>query len=294
MTKAHITSVIIAVCASARFAAAQTSTVDWKAVESSMGRPSVTQAGDVHRFNMPRSDLKVIVDGVQLKPAFALGSWIAFKAVDGGAIAMGDLVLLDREVAPVMSRLQESSIEQTAVHHHLLRESPRLIYMHVHAHGDAVKIAQGIKAALALTGTPAPSTASSASARSIGIDTAAIAGILRGTGRMNGGVYQFSFPRKESVRDGGIEIPAVMGLATAINFQSTSGGRAAITGDFVMISSEVNPVIRALMKNGIEVTSLHNHLLNDEPRLYFMHFWANDDAQKLARGLSEALDLTSR
>jgi hypothetical protein len=266
--------------------------VDWKAVDAAMGRPSVVQAGDVHRFNMPRSDLKVTVDGVTLKPAFALGSWVSFKEVADGAIAMGDLVLLDTEVSRVLSRLQESGIEQTAIHHHLLRESPRVVYMHVHAHGDPVKIAEGLKAAIALTGTPAPAPAAAAPTGEIGIDTAAIAKALGATGRVNGGVYQVSVPRKETIHDGGIEIPAIMGLSTAINFQPTSLGKAAITGDFVMIASEVNGVIRALRKNGIEVTSIHNHLLNDDPHLFFMHFWANDDALKLAKGLREALDVT--
>ena len=266
--------------------------IDWKAVDAAMGRASLVQAGDVHRFNMPRSDLSVTVDGVKLKPAFALGSWVSFKAVADGAIAMGDLVLLDTEVAGVMSRLQESGIEQTAIHHHVLRESPRIIYMHVHAHGDAVKIAQGLRAALSLTATPAAAPAAPATG-DIGLDTAGIAKALGVTGRINGGVYQVSVPRSETIRDGGVEIPAIMGLATAINFQPTSAGRAAITGDFVMIASEVNPVIRAMRKNGIEVTSLHNHLLNDEPRLFFMHFWANDNALKLAAGLRAALDLTA-
>jgi len=273
--------------------AVKVAAIDWKAVEAAMGRPSVTQPGDVHRFNMPRTDLSVAVDGVTLRPAFALGSWVAFNAVSDGVIAMGDLVLRESEVAPVMSRLQESGIEQTAVHHHVLRESPRIIYMHVHAHGDAVKIAQGLRAAIALTATPAASPVASAPSGDVGIDTAGIAKSLGRSGRMNGGVYQVSIPRKEKILDGGMEVPAVMGLATAINFQPTSTGKAAITGDFVMTGPEVNPVIRALRKNGIEVTSLHNHLLNDEPRLFFMHFWAVDDAVKLADGLRQALDLTA-
>lgn len=165
--------------------------------------------------------------------------------------------------------------------------------MHVHGHGDAVKIAAGIKAALALTGTPAAGPTAPPAAGDPGIDTAGIAKALGASGRMNGGVYQVSVPRKEAIRDAGMEIPPVMGLATAINFQATSAGKAAITGDFVMTASEVNHVIRALRKNGIEVTSLHNHLLNDEPRLFFMHFWANDDALRLAKGLREALALTA-
>lgn len=272
------------------FAFAHQANVDWKAVESAMGRSAVVQAGDVHRFNMPRTDLKVSIDGVVLKPAFALGSWIAFKAVDDGVIAMGDLVLRDTEVERVISRLQESGIEQTAIHHHLIRESPRIIYMHVHAHGDALAIAHGISAALALTGTPKTASPPTASMANPGIDTAAIAKALGVSGKMNGGVYQAGVPRKETIRDGGMELPSSMGLATAINFQPTGHGKAAITGDFVLLANEVNPVIKALRKNGIDVTSLHNHLLNEEPRLFFMHFWANDDAVKLARGLREALD----
>jgi hypothetical protein len=267
--------------------------IDWKAVEQAMGRTGATQPGDVYRFSMPRSDLAVTVQGVRLKPALALGSWIAFKATSDGAMAMGDLVLKEGEVAPVMSRLQEAGIEQTAVHHHVLHETPRVVYMHVHGHGDPIKIAEGVRAAVALTSTPAQAPAAPAAAGELGIDTAEIALTLGHAGRVNGGVYQVSLPRAETIRDGGMEIPPSMGLGTAINFQPTGGGKAAITGDFVMIASEVNPVIRALRQNGIEVTSLHNHLLNDEPRLFFMHFWANDDAVKLARGLRAGLDATN-
>lgn len=258
-----------------------------------MGRSGATQPGDVYRFSMPRGDLAVTVKGVRLKPALALGSWIAFKATSDGAMAMGDLVLKETEVAPVMSRLQEAGIEQTAVHHHVLHETPRVIYMHVHGHGDPVKIADGVRAAVALTSTPAQTPPAPAAPGEPGIDTTQIAAALGHSGRMNGGVYQVSVPRAETIRDRGQEIPPSMGLATAINFQPTGAGKAAIAGDFVMIASEVNPVIRALRQNGIEVASLHNHLLNEEPRLFFMHFWANDDAVKLARGLRAGLDATN-
>ena len=277
----------------AQAASAPVRQIDWKAVERAMGRTGATQPGDVYRFSMPRNDLAVTVQGVRLKPALALGSWIAFKATNDGAMAMGDLVLKETEVAPVMSRLQEAGIEQTAVHHHVLHETPRVVYMHVHGHGDPVRIADGIRAAVALTSTPAQAPAATAAAGDLGIDTTQIAATLGHSGRVNGGVYQVSVPRAETIRDRGMEIPPSMGLGTVMNFQPTGGGKAAITGDFVMIASEVNPVIRALRQNGIEVTSLHNHLLNDEPRLFFMHFWANDDAVKLARGLRAALDATN-
>ncbi len=277
----------------AEAASAPARQIDWNAVEQAMGRTGAMQPGGVYRFSMPRSDLAVTVQGVRLRPALALGSWIAFKAAGDGAMAMGDLVLKETEVAPVMSRLQEAGIEQTAVHHHVLHESPRVVYMHVHGHGDPVKIAAGVRAAVALTSTPVQTSAAPPTPDDLGIDTTQIAATLGHGGRVNGGVYQLSVPRAETIKDNGIEIPPLMGLATAINFQPTGGGRAAIAGDFVMIASEVNAVIRALRQHGIEVTSLHNHLLNDEPRLFFMHFWANDDAVKLARGLRAGLDATN-
>ncbi|HKP73945.1 MAG TPA: DUF1259 domain-containing protein [Longimicrobiaceae bacterium] len=280
-------SSIVAMLVGASLAGAQGG---WRAVEQAFGRAGAMQPGDVIRFSFPRSDLRVTVDGVQLRPALALGSWIAMRRVPGGAMGMGDLVLTEDEVAPVISRLQQGGVMQTAVHNHLLREQPRIMYVHVDAHGDPVRIAQTVRAALALTRTPldrpAPPPASPAP---IDLDTAAVAAVLGTHGRVNGGVYQVSVPRLGAIREGTHEVPPSMGVATAINFQPTGGGRAAITGDFVMTAGEVNPVIRALRDNGIEVTALHSHLLGEQPHLYFMHFWANDDALRLARGLRAAL-----
>jgi hypothetical protein len=263
--------------------------IDWKAVEAAIGRAGAAQPGDVYRFNFPRTDLRVTVGGVQLRPGLALGGWVAFKEVSGGAMIAGDLVLTESEVNPVITALQAGGVEQSAIHHHILGEAPRLIYMHVHAHGDPIRIARAIKSAVAVTAIPAPAAAGTPPA--ITIDTARVAKILRAPGRANGGVLQFSIPRRESIREMGMEIPASMGLGTSMNFQPTGGGKAAITGDFVLLGSEVNPVIRALRDHGISVTSLHSHMLMEEPRLFFMHFWANDDAIKLAAGLRSALDL---
>ena len=273
---------------------ARPGSIDWKAVDAAMGRTGSMMPGDVYRFNMPRSDLAVTSRAVRIRPALSLGSWLAFKPSGNGgdAVAMGDLVLTEQEYNRVIARLQQGGVGQTAVHKHLPAHSPGLWWTHVHAHGDPVQIAQAVRAALALTGTPAQAPAPAAAAP-LALDTAGIRQALGHAGRVNGGVYQVSVPRAETIRDGGVEVPASMGLATAINFQPTGRGRAAITGDFVMIASEVNPVIRALREHGIEVTSLHNHLLADEPRLFFMHFWANDDAAKLARGLRAGLDRTN-
>ena len=283
--------------------------IDWKAVDAAMGRTGAEQPGNVRRYGMPRSDMRVTVQGVPIKPSFALGSWLAMTPHGDGVMAMGDMVLKEPELAPVMTALQAGGVEQTAVHHHVLHETPRVVYMHVHAMGDPVKIAQTVRTALGRTSTPAqaPTAAPAAGdqgdaggagrrgggAEALGIDTAAIARTLGRAGKVNGGVYQVSVPRAETIRDAGVEVPASMGLATAINFQPTGGGKAAITGDFVMVASEVNTVIRVLREHEIEVTSLHNHLLADEPRLFFMHFWANADAVTLARGVRAALDKTN-
>jgi hypothetical protein len=264
--------------------------VNWKTVDSLVGRPSVAQPGDVHRYNFPRSDLQVTASGVQIKPALGLGGWVAMKPMAGGVIATGDLVLTEDEINPVIVALQRGGVEQTAIHHHILHESPRVFYVHVHGQGDPMKLARALHDAIGQTKVPPPSPAAPAAA--IDLDTVAVAKALGYTGRVNGGVYQVSVPRADPITEHGMQIPPSMGLATAINFQPTGGGKAAITGDFVLTANEVNPVIRALTSNGIEVTSLHSHMLEESPRLFFMHFWANDDASKLATGLRAALDAT--
>jgi hypothetical protein len=241
------------------------------------------------RSAFPRTDLDVTVDGVKLKPAFALGSWVAFKRVGSGhTVPVGDLVLTEDEIGPVMSKLQADGIEQTALHNHLLRESPRIMYMHIHAHGDEARIARTIHDALALTKTPLAPPASTP-ATAIDLDTAAFANALGYRARINAGVYQVSVPRAQKIFESGTEVPPSMGLATAINFQPTGDGNAAITGDFVMTAGEVNKVIRALGASGIQVTALHSHMLSESPRLFFMHFWANANAVTLGRGLRAAL-----
>jgi Domain of Unknown Function (DUF1259) len=270
-----------------------TTPAEWKSVERVMGKAGAMQAGDVFKFSFPRSDLKVAVRGVEIKPALALGSWVAFKKMGDEAMVMGDLVLTEDEVSLVMFKLQQGGIEQSALHNHVLGESPRVMYMHISAHGHATALAETIHAVLALTATPLSAAAGNTPSHDLGIDTRQLDRIIGFAGKVNGGVYQFSVPRAEKIMEGGMEVPPAMGVATAINFQPTGGGKAAITGDFVMKASEVNEVIRALRVNGIEVTALHSHMLDEEPRLFFMHFWANDDAVKLAQGLRAALDKTN-
>jgi hypothetical protein len=282
---------------SATYSLAQTPAGDasqWKEVEDAMGRPGQMQPGGVMKFAMPRKDLHVELDGTQIKPGLALGSWAAFKKDDGGSMVMGDLVLTGDEVEPVMMKLQESGISQSALHNHLMGESPRILYMHIAAHGDAVQLAKAIHDALALTKTPGPDrNPPSSPAPELGFDQKKAEEALGRSGKVNGGILQFTVPRAETIMDSGMAVPPSMGVATALNFQPTGNGNAAITGDFVLLGSEVNPVIKALRGNGIAVTALHNHMLTESPRLFFMHFWANDDAIKLAKGLRAALDATN-
>jgi hypothetical protein len=265
--------------------------IDWQKVDATLGRkPAVS--GDVHRYGFPRTDLAVTLEGVTIKPAFALGGWVAFKPMHSEVMVMGDLVLLETEINPVMAKLVEGGLEITAVHNHLLRANPATFYMHVGGHGDPTKMATAIHDALAVSKTPLTAPTAAAPAAAVDLDTAQLDQIIGVKGQANGGVYQFNVPRRDPVIENGMTLTPVgpLGVAIAINFQPTGGGKAAITGDFVLTADEVNPVIRALRSNGIEVTALHSHMLTEQPRLFFMHFWANDDALKLAQGLRAAID----
>ena len=270
---------------------------DWhRTIDDVLGRPGTEQPGRVWRVSLPRTDLKVTLDGVELRPGFALGSWLAFHPHGPELMVMGDLVLLESEVAPVMRRLAAGGLEVTALHNHLLRAQPATMYMHVAGHGDAARLATALRAALQESATPLQGGAAPAAAgaeRIDGLDTDAIARALGRQGRAAGGVYGVAVPRAETIREEGMEVPPALGLGTVINFQAAGGGKAAVTGDFVLTAGEVVPVQRALVENGIEVTAIHNHMLGEEPRLFFMHFWAVDDAEKLARGLRAALERTN-
>jgi uncharacterized protein DUF1259 len=278
-----------AICASTSMASAQA--IDWQKVDDAFGRKPATVVGDAHRYGFPRTDLNVTLDGVTIKPALALGGWVAFKPMHGDAMVMGDLVLLENEINPVVTKLIENGIEITAVHNHLLRANPATFYLHIGGTGDPVKMATAIRTALAQSKTPLTAAAAT-TPPPIELDTSQLDQIIGVKGQANGGVYQFGVPRRDPETEEGTALTpsGPLGLATGIGFQPTGGGRAVITGDFVLTADEVNPVIKALRANGIEVTALHSHMLDEQPRLFFMHFWANDDALKLARGLRAALD----
>jgi hypothetical protein len=217
------------------------------------------------------------------------------KPAHGGVMAMGDIVLLETEINPVMAKLIASGLEITAIHNHLLRGSPATFYMHISGHGDPVKLATAIREALGASKTPLGPPSPPAQQPAIDLDTAQLDQIIGHKGNPNSGVYAFGIPRKDKITEDGMTLAPVgpLGLATGVAFQPTGNAKAAITGDFVLLGEEVNPVIKALRENGIEVTALHSHMLNEQPRLYFMHFWANDDAVKLAKGIRAALDKTA-
>jgi hypothetical protein len=270
--------------------------MDWSKVDQALGKAGADQPGEVHKYALPRSDLHVTVDGLAITPALALGGWLAFKPMGNLSVVMGDLVLAEDEINPVMAKLLASGITITAVHNHLLRAQPATFYMHVSGQGDPVRLAESLHGALSASKTPlgGPAGAAnqpvSAASSSVDLDTAQIEHTLGHKGAANGGVYQFAIPRGDTISDDGMPMPPAMGTAIAVNFQPTGDKKAAITGDFVLLATEVNPVLEALRQSGIEVTALHDHMLDEQPRTFFVHFWANDDAAKLAQALRAALD----
>ncbi len=274
-------------------------TLNTAAIDQALGRAGQMQ-GDVYRVAFPRTDLTVTVDGVKLRAGFALGSWGAFRSAGADAIAHGDLVLTEAEIDPVISKLFEGGLEITAMHNHLVGESPRIMYVHFWGRGDAARLAAGLHAALAMTATPpaAPAPAGGAAAAQAPADpdlkADVIQRVLGRTGMERGGVLSISIPRPEQITMMGVAMPPAMGMATAFNFQAAGGGNVAATGDFVMTGDEVNPIARALRMNGIGVRALHNHMLHGAPELYFMHFWVVGTPDKVASGLRAAADLLKK
>ena len=251
--------------------------MDLEQVDQALGKTGVAMPDGIRRYSFPRTDLNVTLRGIHLKAGFALGGFAAFKLSGNTSVAMGDLVLTEDEINPVLSALQQGGIQQTD--------------MHFKAQGDPVQVARTLHTALNLTKTPF--TAPPNSTSPLGLDTTQLDAILGYHGKANNGVYQYSIPRAETITDGDMVIPPAMGVATAINFQPTEDDNAAITGDFTLIAKEVPLVLRTLSEQAITVTALHNHMLTDSPHLFYIHFWANDNALELAHGLRAALDQTN-
>ena len=260
-------------------------------IEQALGLPGQFQ-GEVFKVALPRTDLSVSVDGLQLQPRFALGSWVAFKPRGDAAVAHGDLVLLEKEVAPVMERLQEHGVSFTALHNHLIREYPKVMYLHFWAEGAAEQIASRLREGLALTGTPFHRDAAAKNTDPAeSLPTQRIEELLARKGTMQDGVLSVSMPRAQPISMNHTELPPAMGMATAINIQAGQNGKIAATGDFVLLASEVNAVTSLLIRHGLHVTALHNHLVEGAPDLYFLHFWGHDTVEAVTRGLKAALDV---
>jgi hypothetical protein len=281
-------ALVLATLAALSVQAQETTDPVWKSIDGVFGTAGKDLAGGTHRFGWPRRDLHVKVGDVPVQPALALGSWGAFLKEGDHAMAMGDLVLLEPELTPVLTTLEAGGLEISAIHNHLINESPHVIYLHFSGHGNATALARTLKEALGKTGTPmtpaAPAKASPADEQAFKI----IQEVLGKSGTLAGTVLQIGVPRAERIEEKGMEIPASMGMANALNFERV-GDRVATTGDFVLLASEVNPVIRELRAHGIAVTALHSHMLEETPRLFFMHFWGVDTPEKIAGGLKTAL-----
>jgi hypothetical protein len=240
-------------------------------------------------FSFPRSDIKVTIDGEPVPTAFGFGSWTAWKEMGEKSMVMGDLVLLEKEINPAISALAEANINVTALHNHFIGEIPRIMYMHIYGMGEKTALARGIRAALDKTGTPKPVPAATPTTQpSLQLDTKRLQEIIGQTGKEGGGVLKITLGRA-GVKMGGTEVTSTMGLNTWVAFIGTSE-RAHVAGDVAMTASEVNKVIRVLRRGGIEIAAVHNHMLDEQPRIFFLHYWGTGPAEQLARTVREAFD----
>ena len=258
---------------------------DLSEVERILGVPGQIQAGAVV-FSFPRSDLKVAVDGDPVPTALGFGSWTAWKVMGNDFMIMGDLVLLEKEINPVITALAQANINVTALHNHFIGEEPRIMYMHIGGMGPAATLANGLRHALDRTGTPR--TPASASAPVLALDTKRIEEIIGHPGKAGGGVFKITLGRP-GVKMGGVQLTASMGLNTWAAFAGTDE-RARVAGDVAMTAPEVQKVIRELRKGGINIAAVHNHMLDEAPRIFFLHYWGKGPAEKLAETVHDAFD----
>jgi len=285
--KRIIIAVILMICShSTAFAEQQ----DWRGVEKVLGHKGTVQ-GEMFKITFPRSDLTVKIGEVAVEPGLALTSWIGFKGMGKQAMMMGDLVLLEGEVAPVTAKLVENGVNLTAIHNHLIGSTPFVMYLHFSGEGNPEKLAGAMRSAIAVTRTPLEAPAPAVSPATAA-DWTKVEAILGKTGQKKGKLLQVGFPRKEKIIEKGMEVPSYLGMATGINLQMV-GSKAATTGDFILLADEVNPVVKALVGNGITVTAIHSHMLYESPRFFFLHFWGYDQPERLASGLKAALDMTN-
>ena len=257
-------------------------------IDQALGR-SGQKTGDVYRVGFPRTDLHVSVNGLAIKPGLALGSWAAFTGTDDNAMVMGDLVLLEEELNPVMAQLRSSGFEITAVHNHLMEETPKILYLHYMGHGPVAQLAASLRAALAVSKTPLEKPAASAEEPAPPVWVKSVEDAVGRKGTFKGGVLSYGVPRGDTITMAGMPIAPAAGVGEAINFQAADSGNVATTGDFVLTADEVNPVISELQAHHILVTALHSHMLTEQPRLFFMHFWCVGSPESVGGGIAAAL-----
>jgi len=272
---------------------AQEVPAEYQQVLSTLGKPGDFK-DDVLKVNIPRNDVTVTVAGVSTPTPFGFGGWVAMTKGDGGHhVLMGDLVLLQDEVNPVMSALLDNGFDVTALHNHFFWDEPRMLYMHVHGHGTPAELAQKLKPAIDLIGksnrSAAPSPAPAAAPQNA-LNTARLIDIVGAQGEQTGPVYKFTLPRTDlKVVEMGATINARMGLNTWAAFTGTNE-KAAVAGDVAMLESEVTPVLKALRKNGLDVVAIHHHMTADRPMIVFLHYWGTGPADKLASGFKAAVN----
>src|SRR5215471_10307233 len=276
-------------------AAAQTMPADYDAVLKALGKQGDFK-GNVLKVNIPRNDVKVTIDGIATPTPFGFGGWVAMtKGSGGNDVMMGDLVLLEDEVNPVMSALLDNGIDVTALHNHFFFESPRIFYMHVHGHGKAADLATKVKPALDLIGKgnvqhQSSVTGGGSNVSAGTIDAAKIAKLVGHEGEQSGQVYKITIGRDDlNLKEMGAPINARMGLNTWAAFYG-SDANAEIAGDVAMLAPEVTPVLKALRSNGLNVVAIHNHMTGSDPAVYFLHYWGTGPAEKLANGFKAALN----
>jgi hypothetical protein len=261
-------------------------------IDQALGR-SGQKIGDIYKVAFPRTDLHVSVHGLAVRPGLALGSWAAFSGSDSSAMVMGDLVLLEGELSPVLDKLRSSGFEITAIHNHLINETPHVLYIHYMGHGPAARLAESLKSALALSKTPLDKPTAPAEETAAPAWVQLVEDSVGRKGTFKGGVLAYGIARTDEVTTNGTTVPPAAGAAEAINFQAAESGQVATTGDFVLTAAEVNPVISELRAHHIAITALHSHMLTEQPRLFFMHFWAVGEPQAVGAGIKAALSRVS-
>lgn len=257
-------------------------------IDQALGR-SGQKTGEVYKISFPRTDLHVSVHGLAIKPGLALGSWAAFLGTDDNAMVMGDLVLLENELNPVIAKLRSSGFEISAVHNHLMEETPHVMYVHYAGHGPAAQLATSLRAALSVSKTPLEKPAAAAEEAAPPAWVKSVEDAVGRKGTFKGGVLSYGVPRSDAITMGGMTIAPAAGVAEGINFQAADSGKVATTGDFVLTAEEVNPVISELQGHQISVTALHSHMLTEQPRLFFMHFWSVGSPESVGEGIKAAL-----